>query len=132
VAVVAVSTDNPKKIVGYYTLSAGHVQCEQLPPALKSKIPQYPVPIARIGRLAVDQEYKGQGIGAFLLHDACSNALRVAEKMGVFAVVVDAKNEEAKAFYSHYGFSPLENSALTLILPIKTIQSVALTSLQEA
>ena len=123
VAVVAVSANDHKKIYGYYTLSAGHIQCDQLPEDIKLKLPKYPIPIGRIGRLAVDKEYKGQGIGGFLLHDALTNILNIADKMGVFAVVVDAKNEDAKSFYTKYGFAELQESALTLFLTIDTIKS---------
>ncbi len=125
VAIVAVSSLNPKKIYGYYTLSAGHILCDHLPENIKSKLPKYPVPIARIGRLAVDNEYKGQGIGGFLLHNAFSNVLSIAEKMGVYAVVVDAKNNDAKRFYQNYGFTELQDSGLTLFLPINTIKSAS-------
>lgn len=123
VAVVAVSAHDRKKIYGYYTLSAGHIQCDQLPVNIKSKLPKYLIPIGRIGRLAVDKEYKGQGIGGFLLHDALTNVLNIADKIGVFAVVVDAKNEAAKSFYEKYGFIKLQESELTLFLPIDTIKS---------
>lgn len=122
VAVVAVSVENSKKIYGYYTLSAGHIQCDQLPEAVKSKLPKYSIPIARLGRLAVDKESKGQGVGGFLLHDALSNVLNIADKMGLFAVVVDAKNSDAKAFYQYYGFTELQESELTLFLTIDTIK----------
>jgi GNAT superfamily N-acetyltransferase len=123
VAVVAISADDHKKIYGYYTLSAGHVQCDQLSENVKAKLPKHPIPIARIGRLAVDKDHKGQGIGGFLLHDAFSNVLSIADKMGVFAVMVDAKNDNAKAFYGNYGFTELQDSQLTLFLPIDTIKS---------
>lgn len=122
-AVVAVSADDHKKIYGYYTLSAGHLECDQLPETVKAKLPKYPIPIARIGRLAVDKDYKGQGIGGFLLHDAFTNVLSIADKMAVFAVVVDAKNDDAKSFYGNYGFAELQDSELTLFLPISTIKS---------
>lgn len=121
VAVVAVSSDDRKKIYGYYTLSAGHIHCDQLPESIKFKLPKYPIPIARIGRLAVDKKFKGQGIGGFLLHDALVNVLNIADKMGVFAVIVDAKNEDAKTFYKKYGFSAFQESDLTLFLTIDTI-----------
>jgi GNAT superfamily N-acetyltransferase len=123
VAVVAVSVDDRKKIYGYYTLSAGHIQCDQLPESIKSKLPKYPIPIGRIGRLAVDKEYKGQGIGGFLLHDALTSLLNIADKMGVFAVLVDAKNDDAKLFYKKYGFIELQGSGLTLFLTTDTIKS---------
>jgi len=123
VAIVAVSADDHKKIYGYYTLSAGHIECDQLPEIVKTKLPKYPIPIARIGRLAVDKDYKGQGIGGFLLHDVFTNVLSIADKMGVFAVIVDAKNNDAKSFYANYGFTELQDSELTLFLPITTIKS---------
>src|SRR3990167_1771582 len=123
VAVVAISADDHKKIYGYYTLSAGHLECEQLPESVKAKLPKYPIPIARIGRLAVDKDYKGQGIGGFLLHDALTNVLSIADKIGVFAVVVDAKNDDAKAFYKNYGFTELQDSGLSLFLLVSTIKS---------
>src|SRR3990167_11185480 len=119
VAVVAVSADDHKKIYGYYTLSAGHIECGQLPEIVKAKLPKYPIPIARIGKLAVDKNYKGQGIGGFLLYDAFSNILDVSQKIGTYAVVVDAKDDEAKAFYKKYEFLELQESALTLFLPIE-------------
>jgi GNAT superfamily N-acetyltransferase len=122
VAVVAVSSANPKKIYGYYTLSAGHVQSDQLPDKIKSKLPKYPIPVARIGRLAVDQNYKKQGIGGFLLHDAFMNVLSIADKMGIFAVMVDAKNNDAKIFYEKYGFSKLQDSNLTLFISVDTVK----------
>ncbi len=128
VAVVAVSADNRKKIYGYYTLSAGHIQYDQLPENVKAKLPKYPTPIGRIGRLAVDKEYKGQGIGGFLLHDALTNVLNIAEKMVVYAVVVDAKNNDAKLFYKKYGFTELQESELTLFLTIDTIKSATYSS----
>jgi GNAT superfamily N-acetyltransferase len=123
VAVVAVSAEDRKKIYGYYTLSAGHIHCNQLPENIKSKLPKHPLPIARIGRLAVDKEYKGQGIGGFLLHDALMRVLTIADKIGVFSVVVDTKNNDAKLFYKKYGFSELQESELTLFLTIDTIKS---------
>lgn len=122
VAIVAVSAGDHKKIYGYYTLSAGHIECDQLPEIVKTKLPKYPIPIARIGRLAVDKDYKGQGIGGFLLHDAFINVLSITDKMGVFAVIVDAKNDDAKSFYRSYGFTELQDSGLTLFLPITTIK----------
>lgn len=85
--------------------------------------PKYPIPIARIGRLAVDKNHKGQGIGGFLLHDAFSNVLKIADNLGICAIVVDAKNDNAKTFYENYGFTALQDSELTLFLLVDTIKS---------
>ena len=123
VAVVAVSADQHKKIHGFYTLSAGQIECSHLPETLKPKLPKYPVPIARIGRLAVDKNHQGRGTGGFLLHDALTRVLNIADRMGIFAVVVDAKNENAVSFYKNYGFIELQHSGLTLFIPVNTIKS---------
>lgn len=123
VAVVAVSSNDRKKIYGYYTLSAGHIQCDQLPENIKIKLPKYPIPIARIGRLAVDNDQQGQGIGGFLLHNALTRILSIADKIGIYAVVVDAKNDAANDFYKKYGFNTLQDTKSTLFLPTETIKS---------
>lgn len=112
-----------KKIHGYYTLSAGQVSIEQLPDYLKKRMPKYPIPVARIGRLAVDKKYHGQGVGGFILHDALSRILLLADNIGIFSVIVDAK-ENAKSFYEGYGFEPLKENGLIYFMPIKTIQSI--------
>lgn len=117
-----INNHKPKLILGYYTLSSGQIHCEQLPLNIKVKLPKHPVPIVRIGRLAVDKNYKGQGIGGFLLYDALSKVLDISEKIGIFAVIVDAKNADAKNFYKKYDFIELQESTMTLFLPIETIK----------
>lgn len=105
------------EIAGYYTLSAGSVDLSELPAAKAKKLPRYPtVPVARVGRLAVDVAQQGKGLGGVLLADAVARALAV--DMGVYAVVVDAKDEQAAAFYEHHGFLPLEQTKRTLFLPL--------------
>ena len=124
---VAVSPDdakNSKAVVGYYTITAGQIDCAQLPTSVRTKLPKHPVPIARIARLAVDKKHHGQGVGGHLLYDALIRILELAGKIGIFAVVVDAKNDSARMFYKKYGFSELEDSQLTLFLPIETVRSI--------
>lgn len=121
---VAVPAPQKAEIYGYYTLSAGQIYLEELPDAAKLKLPKYPIPIARLARLAVAQSFQGRGIGGFLLYDALSRVLSIADKLGIFAVVVDAKDESAKKFYQQYGFTALQTTTLTLYLPISTIKSI--------
>lgn len=107
-------------IAGYYTLSAGDVPLQGIPDALAKKLPRYPVmPIARIGRLAIDKTFQGRSLGAALLWDAASRALRA--EMGVFALAVDAKDERASDFYRHFGFMALASAPGQLILPLATL-----------
>ena len=79
------------------------------------------MPVIRIGRLAVDQTMQGKGVGDSLLMDALYRSLKFSKEVGIFAVVVDAKHDKAKAFYLKYGFSEFHDEPLELFLPVKTI-----------
>jgi predicted GNAT family N-acyltransferase len=108
---VPVLAVNPQdEVIGFYTLSSGSVEFSNFPASLKKKIAPYPVPIARIGRLAVDNSTKGQGLGKNLLFHAIDRVEEVAEKIGIRAIVVDAKNQNAENFYLKYGFQYLQNT----------------------
>ena len=109
------------KIAGYYTLAAAGVLLADLPESLGKRLPRHPsVPVARLGRLAVDQAYQGRKLGGALLWDAGIRASR--SEIAVFALLVDAKDERAESFYLHHGFVPLGNRSgqPRLILPITT------------
>jgi len=104
-------------IAGYYTLSAGSVLLADLPDATARKLPRYPtVPVVRIGRLAVDQSFRRQSLGGVLLSDGI---IRTATSdIGAFAVLVDAKDQDATAFYTHHGFTPFASEPQVLFLPL--------------
>ena len=94
---VAVET-NSGTVAGYYTLAAGGVPITDLPEAMTKRLPRYPsVPVARVGRLAVDRSFHGQKLGGALLADAAIRAAR--SEVAIFALVVDAKDDVAEAFY---------------------------------
>jgi GNAT superfamily N-acetyltransferase len=123
---VAVPEPGDAKVLGFYTVSAGNIQFEHLPPELQRRLPRYPVPIARLGRLAVDRSIRGKGLGAALLRDALLRVARVASaELGILGVVVDAKNAEARKFYERYGFASLPDHPLTLVILTKTILDAA-------
>ncbi len=86
-------------------------------------LPRYPVPAIRLGRLAVDVSTRGMGIGAALLRDALLRAVGLSREVGTCVMLVDAIDYKAKAFYQRYGFIPLQDIPLTLVLPIETIAS---------
>ena len=118
---VALDSSN-NKIVGYYTLAAGGVALTDIPEALAKKLPRYPsVPVARLGRLAVEQSYRGQKLGGVLLWDAIGRALR--SEIAVYAIVVDAKDEQAEAFYLHYHFVKFGSLPKQLMLPLANIST---------
>jgi ribosomal protein S18 acetylase RimI-like enzyme len=106
------------KVAGYYTLAAGGVPLTDLPEALTKRLPRYPsVPVARVGRLAVDKVFHGQKLGSALLVDAAVRATR--SEVAVFALVVDAKDDAAEAFYRHHGFDRFGTKARQLIVSLK-------------
>lgn len=117
VAVCFVALADGQRIAGYYTLGSAGLLLADLAAGTCKKLPRYPtVPTVRIARLAVDQAFKGQGLGGALLADAIDRAVR--SEMVAFALMVDAKNETAVSFYRHHGFIALPDSLLTLFLPL--------------
>ncbi len=106
------------KVAGFYTLAAGGVPLTDLPDVLTKRLPRYPsVPVARVGRLAVDKAFHGQKLGGALLADAAIRAMR--SEVAVFALVVDAKDDAAEAFYRHHGFERFGTKARQLIVSLK-------------
>lgn len=118
---VAVTPDS-HRVVGYYTLAASSVELAHVPPAIAKKLPKHPIPTILLGRLAVDATARGKGLGKFLLMDAAKRALDVSEHLGVVAVHVHALDDEARAWYAKYGFTPLLDQERHLMLPIETIR----------
>lgn len=105
------------RIAGYYTLASASVFLGDLPAELTKKLPRYPsVPAVRMGRLAVDRTFRGQGLGAALLADALIRVIR--SEIAAYALVVDAKDEKAADFYRHHGFLETATEPLTLFLPL--------------
>ena len=114
--------DDSSAVLGYYTLSASSLSTADIAPELASKLPRYPqLPVTLIGRLAVDSRLKGQGRGAFLLMDALRQCFEHAAKVAAVAVVVDAKDDDASAFYRHFRFLTLQTDSRRLYLPMKTV-----------
>jgi len=115
---IASPVDSEKSIVGYYTLSAGSIGVEDLPPMHKRRLPHYPVPVALLGRLAIALPYQGQRLGSILLADAVQRVEQASEVMAVYAIVVDALNPSVAEFYQQFGFIPFDGQALKLFLPL--------------
>jgi GNAT superfamily N-acetyltransferase len=113
---VAVSV-TAREVAGYYTLTAASVALDALAPEIAKRLPRHPVvPAVLLGRLAVARHYQGQGLGGILLADALTRTARA--ELGVFAMVVDAKDNAAQRFYEHYGFTLLPGEMRRLCLPI--------------
>lgn len=108
------------KICGFYTLSTGSVSFEIVP----AKLPRYPIPTAHLGRLAVDNSMKGQGLGELLLIDALRRTAQAAREIAIYAIEVFALNDSAKQFYLKYGFAELADDQHHLYLPMETIRKL--------
>jgi predicted GNAT family N-acyltransferase len=123
VAAPFVAVNQPDtRVLGYYTLSASVLTLVDLPDELAHKLPRYPqLPVTLLGRLAVDQSTKGQGLGEHLLLDALRRSLAHADRIAAMAVVVDAKDEAAAAFYRHYGFLTLQAQPSRLFVPMRLV-----------
>ncbi len=118
---VAIPQSQSLRIDGYYTVSASLIEFASLPKSYQKGMPTYPIPAILIGKLAVDNSVKGQGLGGELLVDALFRAAKASQEIGIFAVRVDALDLKAKEFYLKYEFIPFQDQTLSLFLPIKTI-----------
>jgi len=115
---VLVNTDFPAKILGYYSLSAAQIDVERLTQKERSKLPRYPIPCFRLGRLAVDLSCQGKGVGETLLACAVDRCLQASQNVAAYALLVDAKNNAAIGFYRHYGFIACVDDPAVLYLPL--------------
>jgi len=125
VAAVFVATPDGVSVAGFYTLSAHAVKPEAFPSGMAKKMPYYDLlPTTLLGRLAVSNSYRGQGVGELLLYHALEIAESANVRVASTGVVVDAKDEGAKGFYLRYGFIELPLNPMRLFLPMKTIQAM--------
>jgi GNAT superfamily N-acetyltransferase len=109
-------------VIGYYTLTTTSVLPAFIPPHLAHKIPSaYPLPCALLARLAVDRHRHGRGIGGLFLVSAMRRVAAISESIGCYALLVDAKDENAKAFYEHFGFHTLLDDENHLFLTLGEI-----------
>jgi GNAT superfamily N-acetyltransferase len=118
--VTAMSGDQAGIVVAYYTLAMGAVRLAEVPSRLARNMPN-PVPVAVLGRLAVDRRHRGRGLGAAMLREAMQRVLEASRSMGARALIVHAIDDEAAAFYARYGFQSFPPGTRTLWLPVETI-----------
>lgn len=115
-----VALDADSKIAGYYTLASASLLLSGLPADIGKMLPRYPsVPAVRLGRLAVDQNFQGQGLGGALLADALDRAIR--SEIAAYAIVDNAKDDRAAMFFHHHGFIILPTAKITLFLPLASV-----------
>lgn len=112
-------------IVGFYTLVVGEVTYAGAPARLTKGLAHHPVPIMLLARLAVASSWQGKRVGAGLLKDAMLRTLAAADIAGIRAFAVHAKDDNARAFYEHFGFAPSPTDARHLFLLVKDLRHIA-------
>jgi GNAT superfamily N-acetyltransferase len=120
---VACARDAPRRVTGYYAISTAMEQRISLPNAKLRRAMPDQVPLLLIGRLAVDREYQGKGLGADLLSDGVRRCLEVSEIAGVRAIITHAIDDDAVRFYKHHGFVRCPLGDRVMLLPIEVVRA---------
>ena len=115
-----------RRTVGYHTIAAGAVRFTSLPAATRRRLPRYPIAVALLGRLAVDEIWQGRRLGESLLIDALTRVVNVADRIAIHAIEVVAIDDDARTFYEHYGFTPLIDDPRHLYLPVNVVRKLGL------
>lgn len=110
------------RVVGYYTLAAGSITKKDAPERMGKGLSNHPIPLIILARLAVDKNEQGTGLGKGLLCDALLRTASAADVIGARALVVHAKDNQAKSFYEHFGFEPSPIDPFHLYLLLKDIK----------
>jgi len=111
------------RVVGYYALANGAAVHTDAPGSVKRNMPN-PVPVMVIGRLAIDLNFQGRGIGSALLKDAVLRTAQAAEIAGIRAILVHAISPAAKRFYERLGFVASPTNPMTLMVTVRAVAQV--------
>jgi len=117
---VATREEQPARICGYYALTLAELENRHLPEAWRKKLPRR-IPGVRLGRLAIDKDFQGKGLGELLLVDALTRARRIYTDAGGIGLFVDAIDEQAAGYYRRFGFLASPDNPLLLFLSAKVI-----------
>ena len=109
-------------ILGYVTVSMGHIEFNQADPEVTARLPRYPIPVLRVGKLATDITVQGRGVGSLLLAFSARMAISTADKVGCFALELEAADENVFQYYLKKGYLPLQVGSLRLYQPVETLR----------
>jgi predicted N-acetyltransferase YhbS len=112
-------------VVGFYSLTVGEILFDDASERLKKGLARHPVPVMLLARLAVAIEWQGKGLGSGLLRDAVRRTVQAADIAGVRALIVHAKDDAAKAFYTRFDFLPSDTDPLHLYVLIKDLKAIS-------
>lgn len=120
---VAVDAADLSTIFGFYTLSPAQIEMDRVPEGARPRGSRYPVTGFRLGRLAVSKALQGQGLGGQLLLAAAARSMRASMEVGGTALIIDAKDEAAAAWYSLYGAISISDAPLSLVLTYDNLRA---------
>jgi predicted N-acetyltransferase YhbS len=115
-------TQKDGKVIGYYSLTFSSVDKINLPRLIKRNLPNYQIPVMVLARLAIDKKEQGNGLGKSFLRDAVLRTIQASEIAGIKAIMVQAKDENAKSFYKKFDFVESPADDLILYLPIEFLK----------
>lgn len=110
-----------KRVVGYYALASGVVAVDAAPGRFRRNMPN-PIPVVVLARMAIAEDWQGQGLGRGLFRDAAQRVARAADVIGIRGILVHALTEEAKEFYIALGFTPSPQDPMTLLVTLTDIR----------
>lgn len=119
--VLVEKSSKEKDIVGFFGLATTTISPKSLPSGERKKFPYSEVPCIKLTRFAIDKRHQKKGLGKYLLFCALKHALKLSKDVGIYAVIIDAKNDSVKTFYLENGFYTL--SDLIVYLPIREIEA---------
>jgi len=120
---VFVTTSDGERVIGYYALAAASVEPDAATARVSKGEPRRPIPVVLLARLAVDRHHQARGVGRSLLQDAVLRCLGASESIGVRAMLVHAKHDEARAWYEKYGFERSPTDPLHLMVLVKDLRA---------
>jgi GNAT superfamily N-acetyltransferase len=112
------------EVVGFYTLAVAQVEYDDAPQRLGKGLARHPIPLMLLARLAIATGWQGKGLGSGLLKDAMLRTVQAAEIAGIRAMAVHAKDDDARAFYEHFGFVAAPTDPYHLFVLLKDVRAV--------
>jgi predicted N-acetyltransferase YhbS len=110
-------------VVGYYSLTAGSVSKQEAPARVAKGMPNYPMGVILLARLAVNREERNTRLGGALMKDAMTRCVSAADSIGARAILVHALDDEARSFYEHFGFLRCPGEEMHLMLRIQDLRA---------
>ena len=111
------------RVVGYYALASSAITPAAAPGRFRRNMPD-PIPVAVLGRLAIDRAQQGRGLGRALFRDCALRVAHAADTLGIRGIVVQAISEQAKAFYLAVGFDPSPDDPMTLMVTLADVRKL--------